>query len=155
VPSTYLTLSGFEKLQSELDYLRKVKRSEIAALLQDSNGWEKSDGESESEFDMAKNQQAFIEGRILELESLLSNPSIIDDHFHGDFIDIGSRVKIVENDEEPVSYTIVGPAEASPTNGLISYASPLGSALIGHRPGEEVIVRAPGGIYKVQILVVS
>ena len=155
MPSTYLTQSGFEKLINELDFLRKVKRQEIAALLRESNGGDDFDGDSNPEFDMAKQQQSFIEGRILELETLLSNPGIIDDSSHGDFVDMGSRVKIMENNEEPVSYTIVGPAEASPANGLISFASPLGHSLIGHSAGDEIIVRAPGGIYQVRILEVS
>jgi transcription elongation factor GreA len=104
---------------------------------------------------MAKNQQAFIEGRIQELEILLSNPEIIDQHQHGDIVDIGSRVTISEIDGSSVSYTIVGPAEASPANGLISFASPLGDSLIGHLAGDEVIVKAPGGVYQVRIIEVS
>lgn len=155
MPSTYLTSSGFEKLHGELEYLRRVKRQEIAALLSDSNGGNSIDGDNDSEFETAKNQQAFIEGRIQELEKLLSNPDIIDNHQHGDSVDIGSRVTISEFEGSPVIYTIVGPVEASPVQGLISFASPLGSALIGHLPGEDVVVRAPGGIYMVKILEVS
>ena len=155
MPSTYLTRSGFEKLIDELDFLRKVKRQEIAALLRETNGGDGFDGDTNPEFDMAKQQQAFIEGRVLELETLLSNPGIIDDSSHGDFIDMGSRVKIMENNEDPVSYTIVGPVEASPANGLISFASPLGSSLIGHSAGDDVIVKAPGGVYQVRIIEVS
>lgn len=155
MPSTYLTRTGFEKLLNELDFLRKEKRQEIAALLRETNGGDDFDGDTNPKFDMAKQQQAFIEGRIMELEILLSNPGIIDDSSHGDFVDLGSRVKIIENNEEPMSYMIVGPAEASPANGLISFASPLGHSLIGHIAGDEVIVKAPGGIYKVHILEVS
>lgn len=155
MPSTYLTLSGYEKLQYELEYLRRVKRQEIATLLRESKDGNESDGDMDTEYVMAKHQQAFIEGRIQELESLLSDPDIIDNRQHNELIDIGSRVKIVENTEEPVSYTIVGPAEASPSNGLISFASPLGKSLIGHSAGDEVIVNAPGGIYRVSILEVS
>lgn len=152
MPSTYLTLSGFERLNGELEYLRSVKRQEIAYYLSDSNGGNDSDGEISPEFALARQEQAFIEGRILELESLLSNPDIIDNHLHGETVDIGSRVTITENSEDPVSYTIVGPAEASPVHGLISFASPLGSALIGHRSGDDIIVNAPGGIYQVHII---
>jgi transcription elongation factor GreA len=152
MPTTYLTSSGFEKLLVELEYLRKVKRPEIAALRRESNGSNENDGDTDPEFAMAKNQQAFIEGRIQELEILLSNPEIIDQHQH---VDIGSRVTISEIDGSSVSYTIVGPAEASPANGLISFASPLGDSLIGHLAGDEVIVKAPGGVYQVRIIEVS
>lgn len=155
MPTTYLTSSGFEKLLVELEYLRKVKRPEIAALRRESNGSNENDGDTDPEFAMAKNQQAFIEGRIQELEILLSNPEIIDQHQHGDIVDIGSRVTISEIDGSSVSYTIVGPAEASPANGLISFASPLGHSLIGHHVGDEVIVKAPGGVYQVRIIEVS
>lgn len=155
MPSTYLTLAGFEKLQGELEYLRKVKREEIAALLRETNGGQEIDGDSDPEFAMVKQQQAFIEGRIQDLETLLSNPIIIDHQLDGDIVEIGSRVTISENGGEPVSYTIVGPAEASPTHGLISFASPLGSSLIGHSVGDEVAVKAPGGVYPVHILEIS
>jgi transcription elongation factor GreA len=155
VPSTYLTLSGFNKLQSELEYLRNEKREEIAALLRESDGGNEVDGDGEPDFAMAKQQQAFIEGRIQELETLLSNPDIIDHFLHSDIVEIGSSVSISEMGEEPVTYTIVGPVEASPAQGLISFASPLGKSLIGHSAGEEVIVHAPGGVYQVHILQVS
>ena len=91
MPSAYLTLSGIEKLQNELEHLRKVKRPEIARLLRDTNAWDQSDGDSDPEFDMAKHQQAFIEGRIQEIEILLSNPSIIDEYLHGDIVEIHLR----------------------------------------------------------------
>jgi len=74
---------------------------------------------------------------------------------HGDSVDIGSRVTISENNEKPVTYTIVGPVEASPAHGLISFASPLGNALIGRRSGEDVVVNSPGGIYQVHIIEVK
>ncbi|MBK5107415.1 MAG: GreA/GreB family elongation factor [Anaerolineales bacterium] len=155
MPSTHLTLSGYEKLHGELDYLRRTKRQEITALLRDSIGGFEIDGDNDPEFELAKDQQAFIEGRIRELETLLSDPDIIDNHLHGETVDIGSRVLITENNEGPLSYTIVGPVEASPVHGLISYASPLGSALIGHRSGDDVIVNAPGGVYQVHIIEVT
>lgn len=155
MPSTYLTHSGFEKLQTELDYLRNVKRREIAAILSESKSGNEIDGDMDTEFAMAKFQQAFIEGRIQELEILLSDPDIIDHHLHGDIVEIGSRVKIMENNEDPLIYIIVGPAEAAPANGMVSFASPLGSALLGHTAGDEVVVKAPGGVYQVRILEVT
>jgi transcription elongation factor GreA len=152
---SYLTQAGVEKLQKELEYLRNVKRVEVAALLQDSAGSYEIDGEGDPEFTIAKEQQAFIEGRIQEIEILLSNPVIIDRSQQSDLVDIGSQVTISESGEEPVTYTIVGPVEAAPTQGLISFASPLGSALLGRHSGEEVMVRSPGGIYTVKILAIS
>lgn len=153
--SSYLTLAGIEKLQKELEYLRTVKRIEVAALLRDSNGGLEFDGDSDPEFVMVKEQQSFIEGRIQELEILLSNPIIIDQKPPSDVVEIGSHVKISESGEQPVTYTIVGPTEAAPIKGLISFASPLGSAMLGHRSGEEVMVKSPGGIYTVKILEIS
>ena len=155
MPSTYLTLSGYEKLHTELEYLRNVKRQEIAAMLKDSNGVNENDCEPDPEFSMVKEQQGFIEGRIQDLEMLLSNPFIIEYQEPSDVVDIGSRVTIAEKGGEPVSYTIVGPVEAAPVRGLISFASPLGSALIGHSVGDEVLIRAPGGVYPVHIVAVS
>ncbi|MFL7892322.1 MAG: GreA/GreB family elongation factor [Anaerolineales bacterium] len=153
--SSYLTRAGVEKLQKELEFLRTVKRVEVAALLHDSNGSLEFDGDSDPEFVMVKEQQAFIEGRILELEILLSNPTIIDQKSPSGIVEIGSQVKISESGEIPVAYTIVGPTEAAPVDGLISFASPLGSALLGHRSGEEVMVKSPGGIYTVKILEIT
>ena len=155
MPSTYLTIDGFQKLQSELEYLRKVKRQEIAGLLRESNGGNENDGDTDPEFAMAKEKQAFIEGRIQDLEVLLSNPFIIDHHETSDVVEIGSRVTISENSGEPIIYTIVGPAEAAPIRGLISFVSPMGNSLLGHSAGDEVIVKAPGGVYPVRIVDVS
>ncbi len=155
MPPTYLTSSGYEKLLGELEYLRNVKRQEIAALLRESNSGNENDGDTDPEFAMAKEQQAFIEGRIQDLEILLSNPIIIENQENGGVIEIGSKVMISENGDEPISYTIVGPVEAAPVRGLISFASPLGSALIGHKVGDDVLIRAPGGVYPVHILNVS
>ncbi|UCE00861.1 MAG: transcription elongation factor GreA [Chloroflexota bacterium] len=152
MPSSYLTLSGYKKLLSELEYLRTIKRPEIAALLRDSVGNNEIDGDIDPDFVMAKDQQAFIEGRIQELETLLSDPDIIDYHQHSNIVEIGSRVTISELGNEPVSYTIVGPVEAAPEKGLISFASPLGSALIGRSVGDEVVIKSPGGIYTVSLL---
>jgi transcription elongation factor GreA len=155
MPSTYLTKSGFERLFGELEFLKRVKRQEIAYSLRESNGGNDTDGDISPEYSLAREKQAFIEGRILELETLLSDPDIIDNRLHGDSVDIGSRVTISENNEKPVTYTIVGPVEASPAHGLISFASPLGNALIGRRSGEDVVVNSPGGIYQVHIIEVK
>lgn len=155
MPSSYLTVTGVDKLQTELDYLRKVKRLEIANHLRESNGSNEVEGDGDPEFAILKDQQAFIEGRILELENLLSDPVIIEKYHHSEFVEIGTRVTISENEEVPAEYTIVGPVEADPVHGLISFLSPLGSALLGHHVGDEVMVSSPGGIYTVKILQIS
>jgi transcription elongation factor GreA len=155
MPSSYLTVSGIDKLQTELDYLRNVKRLEIANLLRESNGSYEFEGDGDPEFAMLKDQQAFIEGRILELENLLSDPVIIDKFHHSEIVELGTQLTISENEEAPADYLIVGPVEADPVHGLISFLSPLGSALLGHHVGDEVMVSSPGGIYTVKILHIS
>lgn len=150
----FLTREGYQKLQDELEYLRTVKRQEVAQRLH-----EALDGEElieNAEYEAAKNEQAFLEGRIMELELLLASARIIDDvpHAPGE-VQIGARVTIQEDTYPPETYRIVGVAETDPANGLISHESPIGRALIGHREGDEVIVHVPEGDYKVRILKVE
>ncbi|MFZ3071375.1 MAG: transcription elongation factor GreA [Anaerolineaceae bacterium] len=151
MPSSYLTREGFEKLQQELESLRSEKRKEIAERLQEAM----EDGEliENAEYEDAKNEQAFVEGRIKELELLLANAHIIDeaenDH---DSIQVGSTVTIKEGDQEPETYMIVGPAEADPRLGRISNESPIGRALLNRRVGDKVKVEAPGGAYFIEII---
>ncbi len=151
----FLTRDGYEKLQAELDYLRTVKRKEIARRLH-----EALDGEEiieNAEYEAAKNEQAFLEGRIQELELLLAAARIIEDQPRmTDKVDIGAWVTIQEADLPPERYRIVGAVEANPAQGLISNESPLGRALLGHRQGDEVTVRVPGGeTYTVRIVQVE
>lgn len=149
--STYLTREGYKKLEQELEYLRSEKRKEVAMRLQDAM----EDGEliENAEYEAAKNEQAFVEGRIKELEILLANAHIIEgnenDH---DTVTVGSKVTIVEEGGNPETYQIVGPAEADPREGRISNESPIGHALINRKVGEMVKVEAPGGAFTVQIL---
>jgi len=152
--SNYLTQEGFEKLQQELEYLRTIKRQEVAERLR-----EASDGEDlieNAEYEAAKNEQAFVEGRIQELEVLLATAKIIPEQTFADFIQIGSTVTIQEEgSEDKETLVIVGAAEAHPGEGRISHESPLGKALIGRKEGDLVTVEAPDGKYKVKIIKVS
>ena len=152
--NTFLTKEGYEKLQAELEFLRKDRRQEVAARLR-----EASDGEDlieNAEYEAAKNEQAFVEGRIKELEILLATAKIIAESKSGGPIQIGSKVTIQEEGmDEKESFIIVGAAEANPKEGKISNESPLGRALLEHVKNDMVAVEAPDGEYKVKILKVS
>jgi transcription elongation factor GreA len=152
--NTFLTKEGYEKLQQELDFLRKDRRQEIAARLR-----EASDGEDlieNAEYEAAKNEQAFVEGRIKELEILLATAKIISEGGTGGIIQVGSKVSIQEEGyDEKESFIIVGAAEADPKDGKISNESPLGRALLDHIKNDAVKVQSPDGEYIVKILKVS
>lgn len=147
----YLTKEGFQKLQEELDYLRTVKRQEVAERLHEA--MEGGELIENAEYEAAKNEQAFVEGRIQELEIILAAAHIIEGHARDPMlVEVGDTVIIKEEDGEPEEYTIVGAAEANPREGKISNESPLGKALLNHRPGDVVTVEAPGGSFKVKIV---
>ena len=151
MPSSYLTREGYEKSEKELEYLRTQKRKEVAQRLQDAM----EDGEliENAEFEAAKNEQSFVEGRIKDLEILLANAHIIgkEDNPQG-IVKVGSKVTILEKGHAPESYMIVGPAEANPLENRISNESPIGHALINHKVGDKVKVETPGGAINVEIL---
>jgi len=149
----YLTPEGYKKLLEELEYLRTVKRQEVAQRLHDALA-EGGDLIENAEYEAAKNEQAFVEGRIQELEYILANARIVEGGTSGE-VEIGSRVVVEYEDGTKETYTIVGAAEASPREGLISNESPLGQALLGKKAGEEVEVKAPTGSFKVRILKVE
>lgn len=155
MPTTFLTKEGFEKLQDELDFLRSAKRQEVANRLHEA--MEGGELIENAEYEAAKNEQAFVEGRIQELELLLATAKIIEENSKqkGGLIQVGATVVIQENGSEPEEYTIVGAAEASPREGKISNESPIGKALLNHREGDEVQVEAPGGAFKVRIVKVK
>ncbi|MGQ9832805.1 MAG: transcription elongation factor GreA [Candidatus Villigracilaceae bacterium] len=150
-PMTFLTKEGYEKLQEELDYLRTVKREEIANRLHEA--MEGGELIENAEYEAAKNEQAFVEGRIQELEIILASAHIIDESQSSpDVVQVGDTVTIQEEGGEPEVYTIVGAAEANSREGKISNESPIGKAILNHRIGEVVTVDAPAGSYKVTIL---
>ncbi len=148
----YLTKEGFQKLQEELDYLRTAKRQEVAERLHEA--MEGGELIENAEYEAAKNEQAFVEGRIQELEVILAAAHIIDGNAHHDpnLVEVGDTVIIEEEGGEPEQYTIVGAAEANPREGKISNESPLGKSLLNRRPGDTVTVEAPGGSFKVKIV---
>jgi transcription elongation factor GreA len=153
MPPVFLTSEGYQKLQDELDYLRKTKRKEVAERLHEA--MEGGELIEDAEYEAAKNEQAFVEGRIQELEILLANARVIEDTGKHEVIQIGARVVIQEEGYEPEQYIIVGPAETNPRNGRISNESPLGRALMDHRAGDTVRVNAPDGAFTVQVLKVE
>lgn len=150
-PMTFLTKEGYEKLQEELDYLRTVKREEVANRLHEA--MEGGELIENAEYEAAKNEQAFVEGRIQELEIILASAHIIDESQSlPDVVQVGDTVTIQEEGGEPEVYTIVGAAEANSREGKISNESPIGKAILNHRVGEVVTVDAPAGSYKITII---
>ncbi len=147
---TYLTPDGRDKLQSELDYLTNVRRVEVADAIREA----KLDGDvtENAGYEEAKRQQAFVEGRIMTLESMLKSAVLIELNGSSDCVVLGSQVTVSEEGFEPESYVIVGSAEANPGDGRISNESPLGKALMGHKVGDRVSFDTPGGPVEVEIL---
>jgi transcription elongation factor GreA len=148
--TSFLTRDGYEKLQEELDFLRTDKREEIAVRLHEAI-------EGGELLEAAKNEQAFVEGRIKELEVLLATARVVDEKaVKVETVQVGTRVLIqVEGRKEKEEYTIVGAAEADPLHGKISNESPLGKALINKKEGDKVQVEAPVGSLNVKVLKVN
>jgi len=156
MPTKFLTKEGFQKLQEELDHLRTVKRQEVADRLHEA--MEGGELIENAEYEAAKNEQAFVEGRIQELETLLATARVIesDGKSHPDgIVSVGSTVTIQEQGHDVETYTIVGAAEANPRHGKISNESPIGKAILNHEAGETVPVETPNGTYKVKIVKVK
>jgi len=147
---TFLTREGQQKLEEELHYLQTVRRQEVAERLH--AAMEEGDIDENAEYDDAKNEQAFVEGRILTLEAMLKNAVLIDEQGKSnDEVVLGSKITVVEGDNPPEVYHLVGAAEADPTRGKISNESPLGKALMGRRVGDTVQVNAPAGLLTFRI----
>lgn len=145
----YVSADGLKKLQAELDELRTAKRQEIADRIH--AAMEFGDYSENSELEQAKNDQAFLEGRIMTLEQTIKNAVVIDESSRHDTVEIGSKVT-VESDGRKENYVIVGSAEASPAEGKISNESPVGRALMGHRAGETVRMSVPAGTIEMKIV---
>src|SRR5438552_13128272 len=139
----YLTAEGKSTLEDELNHLKSVRRPEVADRIQQA----KLDGDiSESgEYEDAKNEQAWIEGRIRTLQHMLQHAQIIQGP-RSDAVSLGSRVHLRDGDGEEYDWLIVGSAEANPRLSRISNESPVGKALMGHKPGDKVQVNTPGGV---------
>lgn len=145
----YLTREGRAKLQAELNHLREVRRPQVAEVIRLSKEYNESDDNPELE--EAKNEQAFVEGRILTIEKMLANAVSIDtDHRQHDVVRLGSEVT-VRTDGEVEHYTIVGSAEVDPVHGKISNESPVGRAILGKKVGDSVEVKIPAGSLRIEI----
>ncbi|NOZ27950.1 MAG: transcription elongation factor GreA [Chloroflexi bacterium] len=150
----YLTPEGFKKLQEELDYLRNVRRPQVAQHIHDA----KADGDisENAGYDEAKNEQAFVEGRIKTIEAMLRKAIIIEESGSTHEVQLGSSVTIKEVDgNELETYQIVGSAEVDPANGKISNVSPLGKALLGRRVGDKITVQTPGGVLHFEVVEIA
>lgn len=147
-----MTAAGKVKLEEELDHLKMVKRKEVVERIKVARGF--GDLSENSEYDSAKEDQSFIEGRISTIEVMLRNAIIINEsEFNTDEVQLGNTVtfkELPDGDEE--TYTIVGSAEANPIEGLISNDSPIAKGLIGRSKGDEVKINTPGGEMSVTIL---
>jgi transcription elongation factor GreA len=149
----YLTREGRAKLEAEREHLITVRRPAVLERLKLAK--EFADTTDNAEYEDAKSEQAFVEGRIRELERMLATATIIEDIPAGDFVTLGSRVQVRSADGEIDTYTIVGTAEADPRRGRISNESPIGRALIGKRTGDRVSVVAPSGSFEVELIAIS
>lgn len=150
-----MTKAGKEKLEQELEQLKTVKRKEVVERIKIARSF--GDLSENSEYDSAKEEQAFVEGRITTLENMIRNAKIIEeDDLNSDIVSLGKSVTFIElpdGDEE--TYTIVGSAEADPFDGKISNDSPIAKSLMGKKVGDEVIVQTPGGEMNVKIVSIS
>ena len=150
-----LTKEGKEKLEKELQELKTVRRKEVADRIKQAIDF--GDISENSEYDDAKNEQAFIEGRIQELDMMLRNVQIIDEEItQADVISIGSTVSVRDIElDELETYRIVGTVEADPMQNKISNESPIGQALLGAKKGQTVEAKAPNGIMKFKVLSIT
>jgi transcription elongation factor GreA len=144
----YVSRDYLEKLRSELDEMVNVRRAEVAQRIHDAK--EHGDLSENAEYEDAKNEQAFVEGRIQTIEALIKNATIIEENHQSDHVQIGSTVTVQGPDGEE-RFQIVGSAEARPGDGKISNESPVGRALLGKKKGEKVVVRVPAGDFSYTI----
>ena len=145
----YITAEGLARLKSELIELRGPRRDDLSARLR--SAIQMGDLSENADYHKAKEDQAFLEGRIQELERLIGNAVVIEDRKSGGSVEIGSHITIQEEDFPEETYHLVGPAEADPRKGMISHESPIGRALIGHKAGDIVETETPAGKMKFKI----
>ncbi len=150
-----LTKDGLEKLENELNHLRTVKRKEVAARIKEAISY--GDITDNSEYEDAKNEQAFIEGRIITLEKMLRRARLLEKEENSDCqISLGSTVILKDVDlDKDYEYTIVSTAEADPTEKKISNESPVGKAILGHTVGDQIEVKVPAGTFNYRIEKIS
>ena len=150
---TYLTKEGLERLKEERDHLFTVRRHGVAERIQRAK--EMGGTVDNAEYEEAKNDQAYIEGRILTLDTLITNARIIDEDASSDVVRIGSTVEVEDDKGRKRQYKLIGSAEADPSQGSISYVSPIGKALLGKRPGDVADVSAPAGQIRLKVVSIS
>lgn len=156
----FVTRDGLKKLQEELDYLKDVRRKEVVERIKEAISY--GDLSENAEYEDAKNEQAFVEGRILELEEKMKNAKIIEEKAKGikkaEVVQLGTKVfvrRTKSKKDEPEEYIIVGSTEANSLERKISNVSPLGQALLGKKSGNIVKVNAPMGVVEYEILKLS
>ncbi len=152
---TTVSSEGLKKLKEELEYLKTTKRKEVAEAIKVARAF--GDLSENSEYDEAKNEQASVEQRIAEIEAMLKNIKVINEHeIKTDVVNVGNRVKVHdETFNEEIEYTIVGSSESDPINGKVSDESPIGRALIGAEIGETVKAETPGGEIVMKVIEIS
>ncbi|HNY99878.1 MAG TPA: transcription elongation factor GreA [Anaerolineaceae bacterium] len=147
----YLTNDGLQRLQAELNYLKTTARDQLAKRLR--TAIQQGDLSENADYIAAKEEQGFLEGRIMELEQIIRNVVIIDESQRNrDVVDIGASITIQEGNFPVETYQLVGPQEADPANGRISHESPIGKAMIGKRSGDEFLVSTPNGTIHFKII---
>jgi transcription elongation factor GreA len=147
----YLTAEGMARLRTELSELKGPRREELARRLR--AAIQEGDLSENADYHKAKEDQAFLEGRILELEYAIANAVLIDESDRKrERVEVGARVTVQEEDYDPETYQVVGAKEADPRNGRISNESPIGKALLNHQEGDTVIAYTPGGQLTLKIL---
>ncbi|MFC1622543.1 transcription elongation factor GreA [Patescibacteria group bacterium] len=145
----YITQVGLEKLKLELEDLKTNKRKELAKRIEQAK--EFGDISENAEYDTAKEEQAFVEGRIAELSYILKNATIIKENASNGMVGVGSKIRIKDKDNVK-EYKIVGREEADPSQGLISNESPMGKAFLGKKVGDIVEIEVPKGIIKLEVV---
>ena len=150
-----ITRDGLAKIEEELRHLETVRRQEVADKIRQAK--ELASTQNNAEYEDAKNEQAMVEGRILQLHSLIQNAELIDEDgaHRSKQVTLGSHVKVKTDEGKAQEYVIVGPAEADPREGKISNESPVGRALLGKKLNDEVQVNAPKGIVTMKITKIS
>jgi len=148
-----ITQEGLAKLQFELEQLLSVRRQEVASKIKRAR--EMGGTENNAEYEDAKNDQAFVEGRILMLENIVKNATVIESPALAGVVEMGDKVLIQNQDGKIEQFSIVGSAEANPVEGKISNESPVGKALLGRKIGDEVEVTTPAGVLRLLIMDVT
>lgn len=152
-----LTREGLQKLQDELHHLKTVRRAEVAEMIREAQ--ELGPDQLDAQYEDAKNEQAFLEGRISEIERMLENVSIIDEASaqKSKQVQVGSTVTVkpAKGNGKSRKFQLVGPTEADPTEGRISHKSPMGQALLGKKRGDKVLIKAPAGDIEYNVTSIS